>query len=243
MDVRERPATLAARHPWETVRARFFTGVLARVFSRPARVLDLGAGDAYVASRIVGALPAGTTVTCVDAAYTASLVAELRETTPAEIAFAREAPAETFDAVVMLDVLEHIEDDGAFLRDVVIPRVRPGGTVLASVPAHQALFTQHDVMLGHHRRYSRDQLRTVLGDAGLRVVDGGGLFASLLVPRAVGKLVERVRGPRPQTGIGAWNHGRRVTRAIERVLETDARFGARLGGMTGLSEWALCERR
>src|ERR1051326_8261960 len=140
MDLREQPSTITTRHPWESVRARFFCRVLAGAAPGPLDVLDVGAGDGFVGERLLDALPPGSTVTCVDSEYTdAHLAASGRLTR------ARTSPEREFDVVVMLDVLEHVADDRAFLRDFVNRRLRSGGRVLISVPAHQALFTQHDV--------------------------------------------------------------------------------------------------
>lgn len=57
------------------------------------------------------------------------------------------------DAVLLADVLEHVEDDADFLRDLV-QRLKPGAVLLITVPAHQFLWNEHDVALGHKRRYS-----------------------------------------------------------------------------------------
>ena len=76
----------------------------------------------------------------------------------------------TFDLVMSTDVWEHIEDDGAVARETV--RVlRPGGRALVAVPCSMKLWSGHDVALGHHRRYERDQLAAVMTEAGLDVVD------------------------------------------------------------------------
>ncbi len=54
----------------------------------------------------------------------------------------------------MLDVIEHVEDDVGFVRDVVDGSLAPGGWVLVSVPAYQSLFSSHDRALKHFRRYA-----------------------------------------------------------------------------------------
>jgi SAM-dependent methyltransferase len=73
-----------------------------------------------------------------------------------------------FDAVVASDVLEHIADDGAAISE--IDRVlRPGGAAIISVPAHQWLFSAHDVALHHFRRYSKAGLKDLLERGGLKV--------------------------------------------------------------------------
>lgn len=75
-----------------------------------------------------------------------------------------------FDLVCAFEVLEHIEDDRAALADW-IEFVRPGGHLLLSVPAFQSRFGPMDVHAGHFRRYSPEELRSRLVEAGLTDVE------------------------------------------------------------------------
>jgi len=75
-----------------------------------------------------------------------------------------ELPAQ-FDCVVMLDVLEHLPDDGAMLRRLY-GLLRPGGRLILKVPAHAWLFNPLDTAVGHYRRYGRGQLRRVIQASG-----------------------------------------------------------------------------
>lgn len=72
---------------------------------------------------------------------------------------------ETFDLVCAFEVLEHIEDDVAALKDWA-SYVRPGGHIMLSVPAWQKRFSAMDKMVGHFRRYDPDQMFSVLTEAG-----------------------------------------------------------------------------
>jgi SAM-dependent methyltransferase len=74
-----------------------------------------------------------------------------------------------FDTVLCINVLEHVTDDTAALA-AMADVVEPGGTVAVLVPAHPALYGQYDEMEGHFRRYSREDLRTLLTRSGLEVV-------------------------------------------------------------------------
>jgi len=71
-------------------------------------------------------------------------------------------PPASVDAALLLDVLEHVEDDGASLR-AVLEIVRPGGIVIATVPAYRFLWTRRDEFHHHKRRYGARQFREVLG--------------------------------------------------------------------------------
>lgn len=62
------------------------------------------------------------------------------------------------DGVLLADVLEHIEDDKNFLADI-LENLRPGAIVVITVPAFQFLWSRHDLVLGHVRRYRLDGLR------------------------------------------------------------------------------------
>ena len=70
------------------------------------------------------------------------------------------------DSVVCVNVLEHIEDDGAALRDMASILI-PGGVVVLLVPAFAALYGPIDRNLGHYRRYRRGALSTLASAAGL----------------------------------------------------------------------------
>lgn len=259
MDLRELSARTAARHPWETARARFFCRVArAQAASgRALRVLDVGAGDGFFARALLRKLPTGSCVTCFDAHYTDEHLARFGADATPGLAFCRTLPKERFDLVLLLDVLEHIDDDRAFARALVADALAPDGLVLVSVPAHPVLYSRHDVVLGHQRRYVRATLEATLRSAGLAVVMGGGLFHSLLVPRALTKLAELARGQRASphgaappdhaaTEVGDFHAGPALSMALGAALALDNGVSwlaahARLA-LPGLSVWALCKR-
>ncbi|MEX0827742.1 MAG: methyltransferase domain-containing protein [Haliea sp.] len=81
---------------------------------------------------------------------------------------ANSAADASYDAAVMVNVLEHIEDDCGAL--VELHRILlPGGTLCLFVPAHQFLYSAYDRLVGHHRRYELPELRTRVCDAGFEI--------------------------------------------------------------------------
>lgn len=77
-------------------------------------------------------------------------------------------PDRTFDTAVMINVLEHIEDDAAALN-ALRERLRPGGRAIVVVPAHQMLYGALDEKYHHVRRYTRGEVRDAFERAGLAV--------------------------------------------------------------------------
>jgi SAM-dependent methyltransferase len=256
MDLRELPARPFTRHPWEIVRADFLIRCLRnRVTGQRLSALDIGAGDGYLAQRLLAGLPAVARLTCFDLAYDADWV-QGKADSDSRLAFTARKPTGQYDLVLMLDVLEHVEDDRATLREAVTELLKPGGWMLLSVPAGQALFSRHDGLLGHKRRYAPARLRALAKDSGLAIVDHGELFASLLLPRALAKLGEVALGRLPShalpepahvdTSLGTWNHGPVVTAMVTAALSLDAlcsRIASQLRlPFAGLSTWVLAQR-
>ncbi len=93
------------------------------------------------------------------------------------------------DFLLLLDVLEHQEDDVAFLESLRA-RMKPGAVLVITVPALQWLWTKWDERLGHYRRYTLGQLKQVSCAAGFKVLDGRYLFSEML-PLGIWR---RVRG-------------------------------------------------
>lgn len=85
------------------------------------------------------------------------------------------------DAVTLLDVVEHVEDDAGFLHSLA-GRMAPGALLIVTVPAVPWLFSSWDTDLGHFRRYRKRQLRDVVESAGFDVVEVHHLFPELLPP-------------------------------------------------------------
>lgn len=76
----------------------------------------------------------------------------------------------SLDLVTALDVLEHIPDDDAAVREIV-RALKPGGTAIIAVPADPRLWSAHDVAVDHVRRYTRDSLVPLFERNGMVVQD------------------------------------------------------------------------
>ncbi|MCK5798347.1 MAG: methyltransferase domain-containing protein [Deltaproteobacteria bacterium] len=73
-----------------------------------------------------------------------------------------------FDNVVSMDCLEHVENDEAMFSELV-EIVRPGGTLVITVPALSWIYGQRDADIGHYRRYEKSRLRALIVGRSLRI--------------------------------------------------------------------------
>jgi len=89
-------------------------------------------------------------------------------------------PAASFDLIAAFDVLEHIADEAAVLTQIR-ERLRAGGRLILTVPAHQSLWSSFDVASGHERRYTLRTLSRALRASGFEI-EYLSYFMSLLFP-------------------------------------------------------------
>lgn len=158
---------------------------------RVKTVLDVGAGSGVFARKLLDAGVCQRAV-CVDPAYAAE---RTERHNGHEIRFLREAadiPGAPAELILMMDVLEHVDDDVGLLRQTT-RNLRPQDRVAISVPAFQFLWSGHDVFLEHRRRYTRRQLEAVVREAGLEPLRSGYFFGLLFPVAALQRLLDRWR--------------------------------------------------
>jgi 2-polyprenyl-3-methyl-5-hydroxy-6-metoxy-1,4-benzoquinol methylase len=164
----------------EAVNYNRFLERLVFKHARPGdRILDFGAGIGTFATRV---RDAGFAVSCIE--VDEQQADSIRQAGIETASQTGEFPAESFEYVYSLNVLEHIEYDAQALREI-FSCVAPGGIVLIYVPALQFLFSSMDEKVGHYRRYSRKSLTQVTQAAGFtvkscRYADSLGVLATLL---------------------------------------------------------------
>ena len=152
---------------YRALHAHLYRELAVRLAGRSARILDAGCGSGGLIRRLNAVEPAWAW-TGIDVSPLACELArtrcraEIREASVTALPF----PERAFDAVVSADVLYHVEDDPAALREIA--RVlRPGGVAVINVPAHRWLWSYHDVATHSQRRYGRRELRDKMVAAGL----------------------------------------------------------------------------
>jgi len=148
--------------------------------------------------------------------------------------------SECADLIVATDILEHIEDDVAALRE--FHRVlKPGGHAVITVPAYQFLWSEHDVALMHKRRYVSRQLAERYRRAGFRQVRLGHALC-LLFPLALGRLLNRWRdqGKVPEAQIQSLPEW--LNTALVRLQRFETALSHRIRLPWGLSVVAVIQR-
>lgn len=153
------------RNWWFRLKRDFVYGLLAPSLGTTERpwIADVGSGTGIVLAR----LPMPAVAVGFEFDREALLLSRARGLTRLAQARATALPADSgcFDAVLALDVIEHLDDDAGALAEM--HRVlRPGGALVLSVPAHPFLWSPHDEVLHHRRRYTRSRLREVVLGAG-----------------------------------------------------------------------------
>jgi SAM-dependent methyltransferase len=183
----ERLAHFEEWYWWHRGRKAIVERILARSVPAGARILDVGCGT--------GATTAGLRrfgpVVGLDIGPEALRRARARGIPVARASAARlPARPASFDLVVALDVLEHLDDDVAAAREM-LGALRPGGRLLVTVPAYPFLWSGHDEALGHRRRYRRRELARALEQAGFEIALCSYVMGSILPAAIVVRLWER----------------------------------------------------
>ena len=203
------------RHWWYRGRRRVLERVLdelgAGTAGTPIRILDAGCGS----GRNMVELARRGTVTGVELSLPSVEKAlergcgEVIKGSVLEMPFADAS----FDLAVSLDVIEHLEDDLGALRELRRV-VAPGGALLLTVPAYQWLWSGHDEINHHQRRYTMRSLRAVAEQAGWRQVRTS-YFNSLAPPRrdpAAGCSTASTARPRSRASTSGFRRSRSTGR-------------------------------
>jgi SAM-dependent methyltransferase len=156
----------------------------------PERILDVGAGSGFF-SKMLLRDTAVKSATCVDPAYSGDWC---EDHFGKPLAFCRASGSGDADLVLLMDVLEHVDDDVALLRHYVAT-ARSGTRFILSVPAFSWLRGGHDQFLHHRRRYTLPELLQVAAAAGLRPVTGFYFFAVIFPLVAARRLWQRWWSP------------------------------------------------
>ena len=172
-------AAVEQQHFWFVSRARLIVWALERHFPHAQSFLEIGCGTGNVLAALQRRIPrlAGSEFHPEGLPFAARRApgARLMQMDARRIPFRDE-----FDVVGAFDVIEHIEEDQAVLREMHAA-CRPGGGVMITVPQHAWLWSRRDEIAHHRRRYRRRELLGKLAAAGFKRMWATS-FVSLLLP-------------------------------------------------------------
>jgi len=192
-------ADMESRHWWFVARRRIIYGLVRAVLAPGERrvVVDYGCGTGANVAVMVPAYDAIGLDVADDA------LAHARNRFPSCVfektgEIERENPhLSNADLVLLLDVIEHVDDDKAFM-DTLIGRLKPGAKILVTVPAKMSLWGPQDEAVGHRRRYEKQSLLDAFAGSAARVrmisYLNARLFPIILCVRAGGRLFGRAYG-------------------------------------------------
>ena len=215
-------AVLEAESWWFRARNDLIAWAVTRFAPDCERFLEIGCGTGFVLGRIHAELPAaelwGSEIFSAGLAVAAGRVPSARflQMDARAIPFRDE-----FDVIGAFDVIEHIEEDEAVLSGVR-DALRPGGSLLLTVPQHPALWSPQDVHAGHVRRYTAGGLRRQLATAGFELVRAAS-FVSILLPMMLASRLRMRRAPADPEfdAIETLRQPRPVNLALEAVMRVE----------------------
>jgi SAM-dependent methyltransferase len=167
-DIYSKMRQLEDEHWWFVARRRIIQNLL-ETFSLPKKseILEIGCGT----GGNIALLQNYGNVICVEVDKIAAELARSRNLAPVlEGKLPKDLPElnRSFDLIVLLDVLEHVEEDEASLR-VLASMVDPKGKIVITVPAFNFLWSQHDSENQHYRRYHHSDLVKMARSCGLNI--------------------------------------------------------------------------
>ena len=224
----------AFRHPWELSRTACILKQLHKL-NIHGNILDIGCGDSYFDRRLLEVENEVEAVYGVDI----NLNEELFEDRLCAVNSPDHLPDMLFDGLIMMDVLEHIEDDSRYLKNI-IRLLKPDATIFITVPAFMRLYSLHDREFHHYRRYDHKMLKKVLDTCGLCEIRWS-YFYFLLIPA-------RLLTFNKSEDTGGWKYPENhiVTKLMNGVLNADfavleafSKIGIHIPGLSLMSACRL----
>jgi 2-polyprenyl-3-methyl-5-hydroxy-6-metoxy-1,4-benzoquinol methylase len=199
----------------------------------PRRLLDVGAGSGFFSRHLLTKGGAQSAL-CVDTGYPA----DRDETVGGKpVQFRRDCGTTDCDLVLMMDVLEHVDDDAGLVRHYAA-KVPSGAHFLVTVPAFSFLWSGHDVFLEHKRRYRLPDIERVMKDAGLSIVMGAYYFGFVFPLAAAVRLATR-RDPAPKSSLK--KHGPFTNTLLTAACRVELPFFP-INRIAGLSAFVLARK-
>ncbi len=210
-------AAVERSHWWFQARREIILAVVERAVPSGGAVLDIGCGTGFVLERLRERYDAWG----LDVSATAVALCRARGLEQVALGSAGDPSAvrgRRFQAVLFLDVLEHLDDDAGSLR-LARELLLPGGAVIVTVPAFMFLWSHHDDLNQHRRRYDRPGVEALLHRGGFRIEQVSYFNAYLFPVAAAARTAARVLGSSGSGGLRV--PPRPINALLRRVFESE----------------------
>lgn len=233
-------ADLDQRHWWYRARRQILQELIRREVRPPrgAKILEIGCGTGHNLE-MLGQFGEVDAIELDDESRAIAQGRLGRDILSARLPELTGIAERHYDLIAALDVIEHIDGDSEAIA-AISTRLRPGGKFLMTVPAHPWMWSAHDTVNHHKRRYSKASLKGLIDGSPL-TLDRIGYFNSLLFPLAVAdRLVSKLRGKDeaevklPSTPLNS---------GLEAIFAAERHLVGRLPLPPGLSLFAVASAR
>jgi len=233
--VYEQMAELDQRHWWYRARREVIAALIRRRAMPPAsaRILEVGCGTGHNLA-MLGQFGRVDAVELDEEARSIAADRLGRDVMGSPLPELAGVP-DDYDLIGAFDVIEHIDDDRAALATIA-SRLTPGGKLVLTVPAHGWMWSAHDVVNHHKRRYSKAALRRLIEGSPLRL-DAIGYFNSLLFPLAVAQRTASKIAGRDDADVKL--PAAPLNRALEKAFAAERHLIGRVPMPPGLSLFAV----
>ncbi len=183
---------------WFTARNIIISKIIKKIIpslSTKSQILDIGCGTGGFASYI----SKDYDISCLDTSKTALEYCQKRGLKKLYNNTIAELPDDIkpFDAAIMLDVLEHIEDDKSALEDVY-NILDDNGYYIMTVPAYKWMWSKHDEIHMHYRRYTKKEVLNKIKDAGFDIKYSSYFNSILFLPAFIKRKLDKITGKEEQ---------------------------------------------
>lgn len=224
-------------HWWFDGRRYLLRSLVRKLALRNSLILDAGCGTSFAYNEL---REAGTVIS-LDSSPEAFIDREKNLLACLARLEQSPFPDETFDLIVALDLLEHLDDDHQALVEAY--RVcRTGGYLFVTVPAYQWAWSHHDEVLGHRRRYSAHTLGCTVQKAGFIICRSSYFVSSILVPALVYRII-RQRFAKPEDSSDLAPVPAPLNHLLRLCMRIEAHLALGIGLPFGLSVCLLAQKQ